>query len=263
MVLLLAGPPCIVGPSQPGDGETRAVTLDNLLFMPERYDCKSVRTKGTLDVGPSRREPIYTLRGTSGARLVIGTTALVAGAWAERAPHWIGREVEVTGLVSLTRPGTPDEAPPPLTDPDTGGTAIYITIWGFFGPPDDKQAHDATAGPTLDDLTANPGDFEGRTVTVLGQFRGANLFGDLPLAGRHAASDWVIKDGRSAAWVTGKKPKGGAWSLDPMLKSDTSRWLRVTGRVSTLGGVVVIRAASVSLTRSPSPASLLSGEPPH
>ena len=51
-------------------------------------------------------------------------------------------------------------------------------------------------------------------VTVRGQFRGENLFGDLPSASRRRSADWVIKDDVFAVWVTGKKPKGPGWSLD-------------------------------------------------
>ncbi len=256
MVFLLAGPANSAVASQgPPDGKVLAVSIDKLLSMPELYDGKSVLTTGELDVAASRRGKVYTLRGSFGGRLVI-VTAGAAQAWAEQAPRWIGREVEVTGLVSLTRPGTPAGTPPSLTDPDTGGVAIYITIWGFFGPTDEKGIRSSTGEVTLEDLTANPERFEGKEVTTLGQFRGANLSADLPAGSRHGASDWVIKDGPCAVWVTGKRPKGDGWSLDPRTEGNSSKWLRVTGRVSTSGGVVTIRAVSVSLTRSPSADSL-------
>lgn len=255
ILLLLAGQPCLAIPSRPGDGETRSVTLENLLFMPERYDCKSVRTAGELDVAGERvggGGVAYTLRGGSGGRLVINATAAAAEEWARHAPSWVGREIEVTGLVSLTRPGTPDGSPPALTDPDTGGPAIYITIWRFFGPSDEKEARLPAGAVALAELTANAAAFAGKTVTTLGRFRGANVFDDLPMASRRRRSDWVIKDGRCAIWVSGKGPNGDGWRLDPKSKGDSIKWLRVTGRVSSARGVVTIRAASVSLARDPS-----------
>ena len=59
-----------------------------------------------------------------------------------------------------------------------------------------------------------PGKLDGRKVRVRGQFRGNNLFGDLPSASRRKSSDWVIKDDLFAAWVSGKKPQGSGWKLD-------------------------------------------------
>ena len=78
-------------------------------------------------------------------------------------------------------------------------------------------------------------------VHVAGQFRGQNLFGDLPSASRQRSADWVLKEDVFAVWVTGKKPTGPGWSLDAGLKRDTGKWLQVTGRVSTDHGVVTSR----------------------
>jgi hypothetical protein len=50
-------------------------------------------------------------------------------------------------------------------------------------------------------------------------------------------------------WVTGKKPRGKGWRLDPRLESDSRWWLEVEGSVEVAGGVVYIRAKRVSLTK--------------
>jgi len=70
---------------------------------------------------------------------------------------------------------------------------------------------------------------------VLGQFRGHNLFGDLPerLWGRD--DDWVLRSGEGAVWVTGKKPRGKGWSLELDYEPDGRFWLEVTGEVVVAG----------------------------
>ena len=53
-----------------------------------------------------------------------------------------------------------------------------------------------------------PGKLDGKMVAVRGQFRGQNLFGDLPAASRKRGADWVIKEDLFAAWVTGPQAEG-------------------------------------------------------
>jgi hypothetical protein len=116
---------------------------------------------------------------------------------------------------------------------------------------------------TLEDLVTKTGSFDGKVVTVKGQFRGGNLFGDLPSASRQRSSDWVIKEDLFAAWVTGKKPKGPGWTLDAGLKRDTGKWLQVTGRVLVRKGVVTIQATDVVLSKAPeAEAAVAAAAPP-
>ena len=98
-----------------------------------------------------------------------------------------------------------------------------------------------------------PGKLDGKAVRVRGQFRGQNLFGDLPSASRRRSADWVIKDDMFAVWVTGKKPKGSGWMFDAGLKRDTGKWLQVIGRVRTVRDVVTIEASEVTLSKPPTP----------
>ncbi len=222
-------------------GSTAEVAIDDLLQMPESYMNKAVRTRGQLDMLPSLRGQRYSLRGTFGSRVQISPMAEAASEFEAQAPRWLGREVEVTGLFGAG------------TDPDTGQRAYYIAVWGFLGPPDDKAARGSAKEVTLEDLVGKPGKLDGKLVRVKGQFRGQNLFGDLPSASRKRASDWVIKEDLFAVWVSGRKPKGAGWTFDPELKRDTGKWLQVTGRVATEKGVVTLEATDVSLTKEPGP----------
>jgi hypothetical protein len=50
---------------------------------------------------------------------------------------------------------------------------------------------------------------DGRVVRVRGQFRGRNLFGDLPAESQRGRDHWVLADRGAALWVMGKAPRGG------------------------------------------------------
>jgi hypothetical protein len=51
-------------------------------------------------------------------------------------------------------------------------------------------------------LALEPWRFDGRPVTLVGQFRGRNLFGDVPGAPRKSQYDFVLKAGDAALWVS-------------------------------------------------------------
>src|SRR6185436_632710 len=107
----------------------------------------------------------------------------------------------------------------------------------------------------------DPGRQEGKIISVVGKFRGRNLYGDLPLRSQRDSADWVIKDDVFAVWVSGRKPKGDGFELDAGLKRDTNKWLQVVGRVATRGPVVYLEAIHVSLTKEPRPAAEVKAAP--
>ena len=51
-------------------------------------------------------------------------------------------------------------------------------------------------------------------------------------------------------WVVGKKPKGKGWSLDPASRSDSARWVQVTGTLDRKGSVTRLKATEVALVPS-------------
>jgi len=222
-------------------GQVVEVSLDNILQMPESYIDKAVRTHGDLDMEPSTGQVIYSLRGTFGGRLYLYPTAEAGRDWELNARTWLGKEVEVTGAVGLGK------------SPTTGQQIVYLLLWGYLGPVDEKRGQRPDSEKaTLEDLVTKPQQYDGKTVAVEGQFRGSNLFGDLPSASRKRSSDWVLKEDVFAVWVSGKKAKGEGWTLDAGLKRDTGKWLRVSGRVRVDGPVVTIQATEVVLSKPPS-----------
>ena len=102
------------------------------------------------------------------------------------------------------------------------------------------------ASPSLRQLVLAPSPFDGKTVTVRGRFRGQNLFGDLPAWPRQSRWDFVLQAADASLWVTGLRPKGRGFDLDPTSKRDTGTWLEVSGVVHLAEGVPTIEARSIA-----------------
>lgn len=103
------------------------------------------------------------------------------------------------------------------------------------------------------EIRENPSEHLNKKVRIVGQFRGSNLFSDLPASSRRERSDWVLKDGDAALWVTGKEPRGKGWALDPAYQGDTTRFVAVEGKPEVVNGIVYLRASKVSLAAPPAP----------
>jgi len=221
-------------------GPTIEVSVDSLLDMPEQYSGRAVRTRGQFEMILTGRSQQYGLRGTFGGYLYIYPRQEIAATFEQEARRWAGKEVEVQGSVDRGQ------------DQETRQPIVFIAIWAYLGPPDDKpMKRPDSPDTTLEDLVTKPERYDGKTVNVRGQFRGENLFGDLPSSSRDRSSDWVIKDDVFAVWVTGKKPKGSGWSLDASLKRDTGKWLQIMGRVRVRNRVVTLEAIDVVLSKPP------------
>ena len=124
-----------------------------------------------------------------------------------------------------------------------------------------------TLAPTLRAIALAPGQFENRGVTVSGRFRGRNLYGDLPQALGKSKWDFVLQSADGAVWVSGLRPKGRDFDLDPAARVDTGRWLEVSGTVHREGPSVWIACESLRQTTAPTEAPVevtvpLPPEPP-
>ncbi|HEY7514353.1 MAG TPA: hypothetical protein VIC87_07745 [Vicinamibacteria bacterium] len=104
----------------------------------------------------------------------------------------------------------------------------------------------------MEEVVRDAGKLAGTTVRVRGRFRGRNLFSEDSCEG--APSDgWFLREGRFGLWVTGKKPQGKGWVLDPTRLDDTHRWLEVRGKVALKDECVVLQAQDVELVTGPAP----------
>ena len=100
-------------------------------------------------------------------------------------------------------------------------------------------------------LALQPWRFDGQTVTVVGEFRGRNLFGDLPNSPGKSRYDFVLRSADTAVWVTGLRPRGKGFDLNVDARVDTGRWLQVTGVVSQEKGLVGIAATAIATATAP------------
>jgi len=105
--------------------------------------------------------------------------------------------------------------------------------------------------PTLRALALEPWKFAGQTVTVTGNFRGRNLFGDLPDAPGKGRYDFIVRGGEGSVWVTGMRPRGSGFEFDVDRRIDSNRWLQVTGPLIHDRGLVRIEATRLTLARAP------------
>ena len=96
-------------------------------------------------------------------------------------------------------------------------------------------AADGTAVTTLKALADAPLHFVNRPVTVTGRFRGRQPIaaGTTPAPLNRSRWDFLLNVDDAAIWVSGIRPAGWDFDLDPLSPADASRgpWLEVTGTV--------------------------------
>ena len=106
-------------------------------------------------------------------------------------------------------------------------------------------------GLTVRALALEPWRYEGQNVTVIGNFRGRNLFGDLPGAPGTERYEFVIRGAEGAIWVTGLRPRGRGFEFEIDRRIDTDKWLEVTGTVVHERGLVSIAATALAVAEAP------------
>ncbi len=107
------------------------------------------------------------------------------------------------------------------------------------------------AAPTIRSVALDPGRYTQDRVTVTGQFRGRNLYGDLPDAPGASPNDFVIRSGDAAIWVTGLRPKGKGFDLNVNARVDTGQWVEVSGTVRHARGLVWLEGARIAMAKEP------------
>lgn len=107
------------------------------------------------------------------------------------------------------------------------------------------------ATPSVRALALQPWRFDGQKVTVVGEFRGRNLYGDQPSAPAKSRYDFVLRLADAAVWVTELRPRGRDFDLSVDARVDTGRWLQVSGTVSKDRGLVTITGTTVTAASAP------------
>jgi hypothetical protein len=209
---------------------------------PAELEGQALRVRGRFEA-PAANAPAR-LVDESGAAVFVSADAEIARLVAVEAKGWPGHVIEVTGVVRR-------DATAPAPSP-----RYAVSFWDFdaSGMPIGPSIAVEATSVRLPELIANPDAVKGRLVRVVGQFRGRNLYGDLPAPSFRHRLDWVLKDERAAVWVTGRTPSGRDFKLDPDVPDDARTWLEVVGRAVLRDGQVVVRAEKVALVPTPSAA---------
>lgn len=125
------------------------------------------------------------------------------------------------------------------------GEELFVRVSGAAAVAD-------PASPSVRVLAMEPWRYTGQAVTVTGNFRGRNLFGDLPGAPGRDRYDFVIRGAEGAVWVSGMRPRGRDFDLDIDRRVDSAQWLEVTGTVAYEQGLVRIDATALAAVKPPS-----------
>ena len=106
------------------------------------------------------------------------------------------------------------------------------------------------AAPSLRNIALAPQRYVDQRVTIQGQFRGRNLFGDQPQSppGGDARREFVLRSADASLWVSGKQPRGRGFTFDLNSRLDTRRWLEVSGVVKEDRGIIWIVAEELTET---------------
>ena len=125
------------------------------------------------------------------------------------------------------------------------GEELFLRVSGVAEvPPSATMA-------TVRAIALEPWKFDTQKVTVLGNFRGRNLFGDLPGAPGKSKYDFVLRGVEGAIWVTNLRPRGSGFELDVNRRVDTDRWIEVTGTIVRERGLVSLDATKLTLAKAP------------
>jgi hypothetical protein len=209
-------------------GTPEDVPLEEVLGMLARGEAfrTAIRTRGRFD----DQDTSYSLCEGRRCLKAIQPVAEIQHEFDTQAASFRSRELEVVGVFE-------------------GGR---FTFWSYSLATAEDARPRGPGGSAIQELVNRKTPFENKDVTVRGQFRGGNLYGDLPAGSGATTADWVISDGPFSVWVTGKAPRGKGFSLNPASRADCVFWLEVQGRPARLGEVVVLKAGRILfLGRSP------------
>ena len=234
--------------SRAGAGTTRkAATLAALVRFPFFFHTQPVRIRGKA----TEKDGLFQLE-QEGARVWL----LAGGTGKLPDP---GSDAEITGLyVDVGRLERTDAR----VNADFGPLIQRVLHRDWPAPGellavvvDSAVAAEPMNAPSVRHVALDPGRYVEQEVTVVGRFRGKNLYGDMPEAVGTGRYDFVLQSADASIWVTGRRPKGEGFDLNVENRIDTGRWLEVVGVVKEERGMAVLEATAIRLGRPPAESS--------
>ena len=219
----------------------RAATSAALITFAGFYQSQPVVVRGTL---VTRDQPVLISKTIDRAiPLLFSGPSPIDGPIELRGTFWdLGRlqredpRIATLGLDRLLPRGLEGDWPRP-------GEVVALVVT------DAMSVKPADGEPSLRQVALDPPNYLGKRVRISGQFRGKNLYGDLPQGPGLSQWDFVLRAADSAVWVTGFRPRGRGFNLNPGARVDTGNWLQVTGVVREGKGLVWIEAQQLALTK--------------
>jgi hypothetical protein len=123
------------------------------------------------------------------------------------------------------------------------GEELVLNVTGV------AEAQPATT-PSVRAVALEPWKFDGQTITLTGNFRGRNLFGDLPDAPGKSRYDFVMRGAEGALWIAGLRPRGRGFDLDVDRRMDTDKWVQITGTVTENRGLAIVTGKEIALGKA-------------
>jgi hypothetical protein len=214
----------------------RLATIGGLRQFPGFYHLQNILLRGEFK--------------ENGGRITLETEDGNIRSILDNGVHTTSGHVEVRGqLIDIGRlepgdPRVPDSEMRDVTRWPRPGEELFVRVTAV-------TSADASPSPSIRTLALEPWRYAGQKITVTGNFRGRNLFGDLPGAPGKSRFDFVIRGAEGAAWVVGLQPKGRGFDLDIDRRFDTDKWLEVTGVVAYERGLVRIDATELAAATAP------------
>lgn len=227
-------------------GQTVARRASNLLMLvahPSFFNGRQVLLVGDVTLQDSGQYRL-SVEGSSVPLVVRGNAT--TGSSEVRGEFWdVGRmnaeDPRLNGLDLRRAFGIDPEAPWPRPG------QVLAVIASSMQPAPPPPA------PSIRSLVLYPSRYIDQTVTVVGQFSGRNLLGDLPESPAQSRYDFVLRSADAAIWVSNLRPRGKDFELSLDAKIDTGKWLEVSGRLQQARGLQWLdgQAGSVKLATPP------------
>jgi hypothetical protein len=217
--------------------QRRLTTIDAIRQFPGYFHLQNVLLRGEFSDDATR----LALRSDAGEIQI----AMEDGVSTQRGP------VEVRGHVIDV--GRLDQDDPRLGTIAQGrdrerwprpGEELFVRVTSVSDAP-------SAASPSVRAVALEPWKYTGQTLTLVGNFRGRNLFGDMPAAPAKSRYDFVLRGAEGAIWVTGLRPRGRSFELDVDRRIDSDRWVSVTGTIVQEKGLILLEGTAVTLAKAP------------
>jgi hypothetical protein len=254
------------------------VSVEDLASMGIRYSDRPVITKGKVKYGDmeDQKYNIFELEG----EMILNTIRIGTGARGfEDLRFMSGQQVEISGIFfDMNSVVEPQYHPilryyPGAKRTDGAGfnkeyflavstVDVIVPIENPMDPDKPEEQPDivdpdidvsGVNGVDLRELVKDPANYVGEQIVVYGKFRGNNLYGDLSIKDKRTPRDFIIKLADAAIWVTGRRPRGDGFRLDPKKRRDTGKWLNVIGTAwqHDGSGTYYLRAEKIELADKP------------